>query len=82
MMKKLFPLFLGAFLLVGCRSPYDITLRNGQKFSGVTKPALDKRTGKYHFKTMDGSGHAVHQDSIRLIEPHRDDYEFRPTKPK
>lgn len=70
--------------LCGCRSNYDVTLSNGRKFSGVTKPILDKKTGEYRFKTIDGRVGVVHPDNVRLIEPHREAYvpDFGSPSPK
>ena len=81
-MKKTFALLLMVVALVGCRSRYDVTLSNGTKFTGVSKPHLDKKIGKYRFKTPDGREGAFYPDNIRLIEPHREPYEFKPNQKK
>ncbi len=81
-MKYLLALLVGALFLTGCKSTYDITLSNGRQFTGVSKPVLSKKTGKYHFKTIDGREGAVYPDNVRVIEPHREPYEFRPSAPK
>jgi hypothetical protein len=75
-------LFFTAFLLMGCKSSYDVTLSSGRQFIGVSKPVMDKKTGKYRFETPDGRVGMVHPDNIRLIEPHSEAYEFRATPQK
>lgn len=80
-LKVVFGLICAA-LFIGCKSSYDVTLGNGRQFIGVSKPVLDKKTGKYQFKTPDGRVGTVHPDNIRLIEPHREAYEFRQTPQK
>jgi hypothetical protein len=81
-MKKILALLLMTLALAGCKSSYDVTLSNGTQFTGVSKPKLDKKTGKYHFKTPTGREGAFYAENIRLIEPHRDAYEFRRTDQK
>jgi hypothetical protein len=56
--------------LMGCRSTYDITLNNGNKITGVSKPELDRKSGDYKFTT--GSGKVMYVKSIRVreISPH------------
>ena len=75
-MTAFFVLLGSVLLLTGCKSTYDVTLNNGTKFSGVSKPAFNKETGKYHFKTPDGREGAFYPEKIRLIEPQREAYEF------
>ena len=81
-MKKTFALLLVAVALVGCKSSYDITLSNGTRFTGVSKPRIDKKTGQYRFKTPDGRIGTFSPANVRLIEPHRDAYEFSTTPKK
>ncbi|MEO6035666.1 MAG: YgdI/YgdR family lipoprotein [Verrucomicrobiota bacterium] len=80
-MKKTFALLLIAMALTGCRSRYDVTLSNGTRFTGVSKPRIDKKTGQYRFKMPDGRVGNFNAGNVRLIEPHRDDYEFRTSAP-
>ena len=80
-MKKILVLLFLTATLAGCRSGYDVTLSNGTRFTGVSKPRIDKKTGQYRFKTPDGRIGTFSPGNVRLIEPHRDDYEFT-TKPK
>lgn len=79
-MKKTFALLLMSVALVGCRSGYDVTLSNGTRFTGVSKPRFDKKTGEYRFKTPDGRVGTFSPASIKVIEPHREAYEFKPQK--
>jgi hypothetical protein len=74
-MKQLFVVLIGSFLLVGCRSSYDVTLAGmggGTKYTGVSKPKFDKATGKYTFKTVDGREYSVSAANVRLIQPHQE----------
>ena len=79
-MKKIFVLVSLAIVLSGCKSRYDVTLSNGTRYTGVSKPKLDKKTGKYQFKTPDGRLGSFHPANVKLIEPHRDAYEFNQTQ--
>ena len=81
MMKKQFALILITVALVGCKSSYDVTLSNGTRFTGVSKPRYDKKTDQYKFKTPDGREGSFYRGNVRLIEPHRAPFEFD-TKPK
>ena len=81
-MKKIFVLLWMVVALVGCKSSYDVTLSNGTRFTGVSKPHLDKKTGKYKFKMPNGREGTFYPENIRLIEPHRDAYEFQQTPKK
>lgn len=69
-MKTLTALLLTLFLCVGCRSRYDLTLGNGNKIEGVTKPKLDPETRLYHFKMGDGIDRTVNASRVRAITPH------------
>jgi len=70
--KKILLFLLTAMLVAGCANRYDITLNNGQRLTGISKPVLHEPTGEYYF--TDGSGHkmAVKSMRVRVIEPHRD----------
>jgi hypothetical protein len=67
---KIFFLLALLTALTGCKTSYDVTLSNGKKVSGVSKPVLDKATGNYRFKLPDGREVKVSSSRIRLIEPH------------
>ncbi|MEP6663954.1 MAG: hypothetical protein ABJC04_09850 [Verrucomicrobiota bacterium] len=71
-MKKLFVLCFLSATLVGCKSGYDLTLTNGNKFSGISKPVLDKSGQLYRFKADNGQQMTVPAGRVRLIEPHSD----------
>ncbi len=57
-------------LFTACHSAYDITLNNGNKITGVSKPVLDKKTGEYQFKTSSGKVMYVKSIRVREIGPH------------
>lgn len=69
-MKKFFALFLTVTVLTGCKTSYDVTLNDGKKVTGVSKPVLDKTTNQYRFKTADGRDVKVYAGRVRTIEPH------------
>jgi hypothetical protein len=70
-MNKLFALCLGLVLLgvTGCRTRYDITLTNGTKISGVSKPHLDTRIGYYIYQDAQGRTNGVPSMRVSVIEP-------------
>ncbi|MEO5804205.1 MAG: YgdI/YgdR family lipoprotein [Verrucomicrobiota bacterium] len=68
-MKNLFML-LTAFTLVGCKTSYDVTLSDGKKITGVSKPVLDKTKDQYQFKMADGREVKIYAGRIRTIAPH------------
>lgn len=74
-MKKFVVLSLMVIGLLGCKTTYDITLSNGKKIRGVTKPSLDKKTDQYKFTLQDGREVKVSSSRIRLIEPQGDSSE-------
>ena len=60
-------------LFAGCKSSYDVTvggMGRSQKYTGVSKPVYDKKTGKYVFKDAMGHEFSVEADRVRIIEPH------------
>lgn len=59
-----------SFLAVGCTG-YDITLSNGSKISGVSKPRLDPESRVYVFKDASGQPGYVNAGRVRVIEPHQ-----------
>jgi hypothetical protein len=69
-MKKILALLFAITVLTGCKTSYDVTLSDGKKITGVSKPVLDETKGQYQFKTADGQGVKVPASRIRLIEPH------------
>jgi hypothetical protein len=83
-MKKILLCFCCVSLMAGCKSTYDVTLVNGSKVTGVTKPVLDKTTGQYRFNMADGREVKVLSSRIRTIEPHGEssDLTFEKPKPK
>ncbi|MEO7299360.1 MAG: YgdI/YgdR family lipoprotein [Verrucomicrobiota bacterium] len=81
-MKKLFLLVSLAIVMTGCKSRYDVTLSNGTRYTGVSKPKLDKKSGKYQFKMPDGRLGSFYPANMKLIEPHRAAYEFNQTQKK
>jgi|GEM_PF-1212016 len=68
-MKKLIVLFLAAACLVGC-ARYDVSLSNGTRLNNVHKPVLDKNTGIYTIKMLNGDKIRVPEYKIREIQPH------------
>jgi hypothetical protein len=68
-MKYLVVLLSVMVLCAGCRTKYDITLSNGNKITGVSKPVLNKETGFYEFKLANGKQEAVKSMRVRTIEP-------------
>jgi hypothetical protein len=70
-MKKLFGLFVLALLVIGCKSNYDVTLTSGARYTGVSKPKLDKQGGMFTFKSASGRVFTVPETRVRTIEPHR-----------
>ncbi len=69
-MKNKVALLLVTVALAGCRSSYDLTLSNGNRITGVTRPVLDKKTEQYHFKLADGRELTIPASRVRVIEPH------------
>jgi hypothetical protein len=83
-MKKLLFLALAAFL-AGCANRYDVTLNNGMRLSGVSKPVLNRDTGEYSFNNASGQTMKIKEGRVREIEPHREARErtqFRTVAPK
>jgi len=73
MIMKLFPtLLVSLAILTGCSSGYDITLSNGNRITGVSKPRLNKETSMYEFKDAAGHPQSVHSMRVRQIGPHGD----------
>ncbi len=70
-----------AMFLSGCRSSYDITLNNGTKITGVTRPRLDNETGHYVFKDAKGQASSIPAMRVRLIEPQGTSQNFSAEKP-
>jgi hypothetical protein len=82
-MKKTLVLLLMITALVGCRTRYDITLSNGSKISGVSKPQLDRNSGYYVFTEASGKTNFIPSMRVSLIEPQRfSEEESSPKKPK
>jgi hypothetical protein len=52
----------------GCKSTYDITLRNQTKITCIGKPQYDKDHEVYRFKDAQGKIHVVPAVSVSLIE--------------
>jgi hypothetical protein len=71
-MKKTISLLLLTLVLTGCRSTYDLTLTNGVKITGVTKPQLNKETGQYVFQDAKGRPGSIPEMRVRAIEPHEE----------
>jgi hypothetical protein len=69
-MKKLIAFLFLTVLLAGCRSSYDVTLNNGAKFTGVSKPKLIRDRGVYVFKNMSGKTFTIPETRVNMIEPH------------
>ena len=71
-------------MLLGCKTSYDVTLSNGSKNTGVSKPLLDRESGHYRFKMIDGREMRVLSSRVILIEPHGESSEvvFQKPKPK
>jgi hypothetical protein len=71
---SIFPLVASSltclFLVTGCASKYDIMLMNGHRITGVSKPELDKTTGKYNFKDASGQTMSISAMRVREIAPH------------
>jgi hypothetical protein len=58
-------------LVAGCRSAgWDITLNNGTRITGVSRPKLDRARGIYVFKDAGGKADFVQEMRVRVIEPH------------
>ena len=81
-MKWTFSLFLlTAILATGCKSNYDITLSNGAKITGISKPKLDKKTDRYVYKDAAGVEKSVPAMRVREIQPHEEgNSQFRSTQ--
>jgi len=71
-MHRFLLMLLLAGFLAGCKTRYDITLNNGLKISGVSKPVLDPAKGEYRFKYSNGKEGSVKDMRVRVIEPHGD----------
>ena len=79
--KIFFILLFFTVVLVGCKSSYDITLSNGRKVTGVSKPVFDERLGLYRFKMADGKEARLSSSRVRLIEPHGESSETQFVSP-
>ena len=71
-MKNILLLLLGAVFLTGCMHNYDMTLTNGMKIPGVSKPKLDKQTGVYMYKDVKGRTNYISSARVVEIAPHSD----------
>jgi len=60
---------LTASLTVGCANNYKITLTNGNAITTKNKPKLDKETGAYRFKNVQGKPDSIPGFRIKEIEP-------------
>jgi hypothetical protein len=61
---------LAATLLAGCAHHYDITLTNGIRLTNVTKPVLDRDSGVYTYKDLNGRVRHVFAGRVVEIGPH------------
>lgn len=65
-MKNGLFLLLALVLLTGCAHRYSITMVNGIKMTHVSKPKLDKTTGRYVFTDSKGEKRTV--SAARVVE--------------
>ncbi len=67
--NKLIPslMFAALFLGMGCRSHYDITLRNQTVITSIGKPRYDRANEVYRFKDAQGNIHSVPAVSVSSI---------------
>lgn len=79
-MKNIFLLLVGTLLWTGCMHNYDITLVNGMKITGVSKPKLDKKSGVYMYKNVKGTKESINASRVVEIAPHHE--EKAPKTPK
>jgi hypothetical protein len=73
-MKKILLLLPGTVFLAGCMymHNYDLTLVNGMRITRVTKPKLNKETGVYTFKDINGKKETISASRVVEIAPHSD----------
>jgi hypothetical protein len=71
-MKNVLLLLLGTVFLTGCMHNYDVTLINGIKITHVTKPKLDKESGLYTFRNIQGKKESINASRVVEIAPHSD----------
>ena len=69
-MKKVLFSLLGTVLLTGCMHNYDLTLVNGTKITGVSKPKFNKETGAYTFTNVRGEQRSISASRVAAIAPH------------
>ena len=69
-MKNVLLFLLGTMFLTGCVHNYDLTMVNGMKFTHVSKPKLDKKTGLYSFTDIKGNKKSVSASRVVEIAPH------------
>jgi hypothetical protein len=87
MRNRLLILFLLAVAAcAGCTTRYSITLRNGNSFTALGKPRLDRSGTRYVFKDASGRPAEVSRLSVREIAPESmrspGASSFLPTAPK
>ena len=81
-MKNIAVILLALLALSACRTPYDITLTNGMKITGVSKPKYDQVSGSYIFKDASGRTNFIPRMRVSVIEPHERSTEEGRFKPK
>jgi uncharacterized lipoprotein YajG len=69
-MKKVLFSLLGTALLTGCMHNYDLTLTNGTKITGVSKPKFNKESGSYTYKNVRGEQRSISASRVAEIAPH------------
>ena len=67
-MPALSVLFVALVCAAGCKSTYDITLRNQTKITSIGKPIYDREHEVYRFKDARGEVHVVPAVSVYEID--------------
>ena len=57
-----------AAAVLGCATPYDIHLKDGQVIQSRDEPEFDKRAGFYRFEDAGGKSVRVNKDDIVKME--------------
>lgn len=68
-MNKTLALMMLAGFMVGCSTPSEIALNDGQTIYSQNKPTLNEDTGFYVYKRPDGNDAQVNKDVVKEINP-------------
>ena len=58
---------VAAVVIIGCASPYMITLLDGSTIESKAEPDFDKKTGFYKFESSAGKQVKLNKDQVRSI---------------